>query len=170
MGCDIHMYVEYRREGGTTWFNGDLFYIGDPTDPNCEKERVALWVDRCYSLFAVLANVRNDGTRHAGFYKYISAPKGLPEDVTPYVKSEYEWWGIDAHHCSYLTARELVDFRAKHRPINSFGGDILEPLLDRLKRRADELDVIYDFQWDKPMDVRTYNKLQDIRIVFWFDN
>lgn len=45
----------------------------------------------------------------------------------------------------------------------------LIPLIDELKKRADELYVIYDFLWeDNPQ--KAYELSDDIRIVFWFDN
>lgn len=46
---------------------------------------------------------------------------------------------------------------------------VLLPLIDALKKRADELYVIYDFEWEKNPEV-AYKKSEDIRIVFWFDN
>lgn len=46
---------------------------------------------------------------------------------------------------------------------------VLVPLIEALKQRADELSVIYDFMWVcKPQEA--YEKSDNIRIVFWFDN
>lgn len=46
---------------------------------------------------------------------------------------------------------------------------VLEPLIEDLKRRANELGVIYDFMWDEDYEA-AYNRSELIRIVFWFDN
>ena len=47
--------------------------------------------------------------------------------------------------------------------------NILEPIIEKLKERADELNVIYDWTWDtNPRDA--YELSDKIRIVFWFDN
>ena len=46
---------------------------------------------------------------------------------------------------------------------------VLIPLIDAIKKRADELYVIYDWLWEcEPQEA--YKKSEDIRIVFWFDN
>lgn len=46
---------------------------------------------------------------------------------------------------------------------------VLLPLIEALKQRADELYVIYSFLWEgNPKEA--YEKSEDIRIVFWFDN
>lgn len=47
--------------------------------------------------------------------------------------------------------------------------NVLLPLISKLKERADELRLIYDFLWDGN-DYEAYNKSDRIRIVFWFDN
>lgn len=46
---------------------------------------------------------------------------------------------------------------------------VLIPLIEALKQRADELYCIYGWLWDeKPQEA--YEKSDNIRIVFWFDN
>ena len=49
---------------------------------------------------------------------------------------------------------------------------VLIPLIEDLKRRADQLHMIYDFMWDgRPESQQeAYKKSANIRIVFWFDN
>lgn len=164
MGCDIHVCVEYKRSSEGHWQSGDYFHMTNPLDPNEKPYRVDVYSDRCYSLFGVLADVRNRG------YKPIDTPRGLPDDVTDYVKSEYEWWGTDAHSASFFTLRELKEWDERHKPTDEFGGRVLEPLLDRLIRRADELGVVYDFEWKNTIKRHVYDDAERIRIVFWFDN
>lgn len=51
--------------------------------------------------------------------------------------------------------------------------DILVPLINELKKRCNDLYMIYDFAWDSSNEVMrnsAYRKAADIRIVFWFDN
>lgn len=164
MGCDIHMYVEYRRNGD--WKNGDYFMLDNPDAIKPKRKRMELYDARNYDLFAVLANVRNYDLR-----EYIDDPRGLPDDVTYYVEHEYEDWGWDAHSCSYFTLQELIDFDEEHEPRSILGRHILRPLIDRLKQRADELRLIYDFEWDREQSTQELrDKANNIRIVFWFDN
>lgn len=168
MGCDIHMYVEYkpRARRDSNWRNGDHFLLDEPLSARSEMSRIELYRERNYPLFAVLADVRN--------YDYLTCidyPRGLPDDATDYTRHEYFRWGTDAHSCSYFTLRELIEYRDEEHPRDPFGRDILEPLLEKLMRRADELDLIWDFEWHNP-DTRdaTLEKAENIRIVFWFDN
>lgn len=45
----------------------------------------------------------------------------------------------------------------------------LAALIDDIKKRADELNLIYDFSWDSSPN-HAYKEAKNIRIVFWFDN
>ena len=173
MGCDIHMYVERRRtrfDGSKTeWFSADLFSIKDPCDPKCEPIRVDLWDERNYDLFAVLANVRNRSGNYK--YPYIDEPRGIPDDATKYVRKEYDLWDIDAHSASYLTFREILEFYYEKTPKTEFGYDILNPLIERLKKRADEFNIIHSFDWNGGLSTKDlYDRADNIRIVFFFDN
>lgn len=168
MGCDIHMYVEYKisNRDDAVWRCGDYFKIDEPLSATPTMKHIELYGDRNYDLFAVLADVRN-----YDYVNYISEPKGLPSDATEYVKREYSGWGLDAHSCSYFTLRELIDYHNEHCPQDSFGYDILKPLINRLKQRADELDIIWDFEWKNSLiQGNAYKKSDNIRIIFWFDN
>lgn len=164
MGCDIHMFVEYRPKDA--WMNGDYFLPEDPSVADSPRKLIELYGDRDYPLFAVLANVRAYNLEEC-----IDYPRGLPDDVTKYVKDVYKIWELDAHSTSYFTLQELIDFDEEHEPRDYIGRHILRPLIDRLKQRADELNLIYDFQWSTKRDTQELrNKANNIRIVFWFDN
>lgn len=173
MGCDIHMYVERRhnRYGGgkTEWLCGDYFSIKNPLDPECRPVLQELWGDRWYELFAVLANVRNGHGEAA--QPYIDLPRGIPDDATEYVKDEYRLWDDDAHSSSYFTLKELIEFQLEHRPISHFGAhDILEPIIESLKKRAADFNIISEFEWNREWTDELRDKMDNIRIVFWFDN
>ena len=165
MGCDIHMYVEIKRNN--RWECGDLFSIVDPYNKNREGyHRVELYGDRDYRLFTALADVRSCDN-----IPCICPPKGLPDDATDLVKEDYADWGLDAHSASYLTLRELIDYKEKHDQTCMNFGSIVSCLIERLKRRADELSLIWDFEWDsRSYSYQAYDKANRIRIVFWFDN
>lgn len=168
MGCDVHMYVEYKRKANINheWRCGDYFRVDNPLTEKPAIKRVDLYGERDYSLFAVLADVRN-----SNLCEYISEPKGLPDDATDYVRREYAAWGNDAHSCSHFTLRELIEYHDEHKPKDALGYYVLKPLIERLKQRADELDVIWDFEWRNSLTSNAaHQRADNIRIVFWFDN
>lgn len=169
MGCDIHTHVEIRSDRWgrrqIDWRCGDYFSVIDPLDPDAKYVVQEVHGNRNYSLFAVLADVRNDGS-----LDYIDEPRGLPDDVTEFVKEDYDGWGWDAHSCSYFTLRELIEYHNEHAPKNMFGHYILLPLINDLKRRADEFNLIYEHWWDGDRYEDALLKAEDIRFVFWFDN
>lgn len=165
MGCDIHTHVEFRRDCRENWQCGDYFATINPLDPDAKYVIQELCGDRNYSLFAVLANVRNDGS-----HDYIDKPRGLPDDATEFVKQDYEDFGWDAHSCSYLTLRELIEYHDEHKPKDIFGHYILLPLINDLKRRADEFHFIYEFSWDGVRRDEALQQAENMRFIFWFDN
>lgn len=157
MGCDIHMHVEYKDDRRTNgvWVSGDYY-----TRNECGGfSLVEFCGDRNYHLFAILADVRNNGD-----YTYIDMPRGIPDDATETVRIYYAIWGMDAHSASYFTLKELIDFYKENKD------DQLEFLIRKLKERADELNVIWDFEWEHDGSGIGYEKSDNIRIVFWFDN
>lgn len=203
MGCDIHIYVERKIRG--KWCDCDYFVKNHSSIYSSEFIRIETLGDRNYALFATLANVRNYGGAD-----YICEPKGFPDDASEYVKSEYENWLGDAHSCSYLTLKELIDFQKEKHPLKRRGMispeaqkqldecgilpdtwcqgtnqpgyefreweedvDILAHIVNDLKKRADEFNMIYSFAWDSNNEmtrISAYKAADDIRIVFWFNN
>ena len=162
MGCDIHMHVEYRKHNNN-WECGDYFALQSGSTLESPKYRfVELYGNRSYVLFSILADVRNG----VGL-DYISLPKGLPKDVTDFVREAYEWWDMDAHSCSYLSLKEMIDFRETHAGEDYY---MLDVIIERLRQRADELNLIYDFEWSGRNHDKAYAQSSKIRIVFWFDN
>lgn len=164
MGCDIHMHVEYCYEGA--WKCGDYFgLLPESTLDNPKYSFISIYDYRNYDLFGVLAGVRSFAGNNQ-----IDTPRGLPNDVSDFVKGDYEYWGNDAHSCSYLTLRELIEFDMYDWDDSEEESHLLIPLIDRLKQRADELNLIWDFQWDGRSRGEAMKKAENIRIVFWFDN
>lgn len=89
MGCDIHLFVEKKTKDG--W--------------SCIYDEGKLYSNRSYSLFSILADVRNDGD-----FIPISEPKGIPDDASSSVKGYMEDWGCDIHSKSFLTVQELLEY------------------------------------------------------------
>lgn len=90
-------------------------YSGSVVEGDEEQRRaLAAWnkrfgLGRNYSLFAILADVRND----RGRFKSISKPRGIPSDVS----AETRWsivrnlgYEDDAHDHSWVTVAELISY------------------------------------------------------------
>ena len=126
MGCDIHFYVEHLVDG--KWVSADRWssneYAGDEGEPaQCVKYEDCLYKGRNYSLFAIFADVRN-GRGFAGCdtgngFVSIDDPRGLPKDVSPEVKADFDRWAGDGHSHSWFTVAELFAYDwtqvTKHR-------------------------------------------------------
>lgn len=117
MGCDIHMYVEYKRKNENVWKTGDYFVKGGVWAEDDGYARKELHGSRNYTLFTTLAGVRDYGEGNS----IVSEPRGLPVDVSDYVKQESDRWDGDGHTHSWLTLKELKDFQATGPKINYSG-------------------------------------------------
>jgi hypothetical protein len=104
MGCDIHFHVEKKTDQG--WVRAEPqvkneYY--DKWDDEPEFKREDFYDGRNYSLFAMLADVRN------GYgLEPITATRGIPKDVSDDVRQEHDDWGIDGHSHGWLSLRELL--------------------------------------------------------------
>ena len=81
MGCDIHVYLEYKNRDQSGW-NKDwntLAFDG-------------LFIQRDYTLFALMANVRNYDN-----ITPVSEQKGIPSDINWATKNRY-YLHIDSKH------------------------------------------------------------------------
>jgi hypothetical protein len=116
MGCDIHLAVErrvrYLSQPNDTWERAERVVPSRWSGEGMERED---WYDnRNYSLFAILAGVRNGsgfaGTDLGDPVVPISEPRGVPEDVSDEVRKEIEQWDIDGHSHSWFTIGELLAF------------------------------------------------------------
>lgn len=121
MGCDIHMYVEYKKDvpvknsdkREVKWISGDYFKpnpFQDIWDDESKMERMELYGDRNYGLFSTLAGVRD----YTGLINPVSEPKGMPDDCCAYIKQANEDWDSDGHTHSWLTLKELKDYQSKN--------------------------------------------------------
>lgn len=119
MGCDIHVYTEYKKnlpikdsqEIEDKWVSGDYFKLNpfkDIWDEEEELDKIHLYKGRNYGLFATLAGVRD----YTETITPVSEPKGMPEDCCDYVKRENKSWSGDGHTHSWLTLKEIRDYQS----------------------------------------------------------
>lgn len=195
MGCDIHMFVESKSKDGKYWFKAgkefkDSYF--DPKKPMSDYNEITTdepYQGRNYSLFALLADVRNDHDLTP-----LSEPKGLPKDVSEEIKEKAEEWGGDGHSHSYFTLQELLDidwdftvipqaglvdkknydlFKLTNRPYewcqgtNQTDYHKIKWNVSLREFMRDFIDVLYELRyWGKLKELEP----KDIRLVFWFDN
>lgn len=162
MGCDIHMFTEYKKtylpEEEQKWQNCDHFTVEDEDEPTHPDglELVDVYSGRNYNLFARLAGVR----KYNDNIPTLSEPRGLPDDVSPTTRKWNEYWGADGHSHSYATYKELEEYQYLH------AGDSLgfKEMMDAIKDRLKEIFWVHS---DEKIEDKYKN---NFRIVFWFDN
>lgn len=121
MGCDIHLFAETKKNG--RWESADAWEVDEDYDPPRSVVPYAkrFYDDRCYNLFAILADVRNGrgfaGCKTGEGFIPISKPKGLPDDVSENVKSEAQDWEGDGHSHSWHTLADIFSFDWTRRTI-----------------------------------------------------
>ena len=141
MGCDIHAHIEVKVEDKWRHFS----------TPS---------VERNYRLFALMAGVRNYDE-----IEPIAEPKGLPEDITYLTKIDYEGWKLDAHDESFLTVRELVELDRRWRYYrNELKNWKHIEIIFHTYIFGGSLTGWYQYPQDNTRNI------EDLRVVFWFDN
>lgn len=153
MGCDIHLFTEQKKKDGK-WKIAD-HYVRNENHPDANESldmkgwhRLDVASERNYTLFGILAGVRRP-------HPLEFVPKGFPEDASDEVKSEYEYWGVDAHSTSWLTVKEMEE---KCWEADSFQLSVL----------LDKLETHFKSRWQHIKYDDEYK--ENCRIVFWFDN
>lgn len=114
MGCDIHTTWEIRRNG--KWKNLDTWeaeeHDGEAVYWNQNGPEII--EGRNYSLFGMLANVRNGygfaGVDTGDSLVPIAMPKGSPSDAAPETARFMDSYESDGHSHSYLTLQELLAY------------------------------------------------------------
>ncbi|MGN6438508.1 MAG: hypothetical protein ACTHMM_18335 [Agriterribacter sp.] len=92
MGCDIHLFVEYKRPGSERWVNyGKEFRL-----------------DRIYGLFARLAGVRS----HKSITP-VAAGRGVPEDAAMETIEGYTYFISDEKGYGYITQEKADEWVSK---------------------------------------------------------
>lgn len=130
MGCDIHLFVEYRRRKERT-VTEDLGIKDKEGNPKTITYNLDSkwgtgytirngWSERVYGMFALLNNVRNYWEN-----KYKPLPdRGLPDDVSEdtlrhychkvvtdeeYEKNEERYWNSDYNYCCKSDASKWIE-------------------------------------------------------------
>lgn len=136
MGCDIHLNQEIKVRG--KW----LHY----SRPSVERD---------YTLFALMGNVRNHDNLPS-----LSNKRGVPPDATDMTKLDAEFWGVDGHSHSWLNREEILRLRRLYvRYALPEEGDSFF--------LSDIFGYLFGNDWDyNPPDMG----LEDVRWIFWFDN
>ena len=136
MGCDIHLFVEVRKDGkweaikdidkialwqaqenlkdfenldeGEVSGYTEMDFI-ERVEQESQPKYMFLYNGRNYNLFSMLADVRNGYISNGNTYVItpISEPRGVPSDVSDAYKEYVEEWGADGHSHSYFTLAEL---------------------------------------------------------------
>lgn len=140
MGCDIHLHSEIK-------INGKWHHYSHPR------------IDRNYTLFARMADVRNDGS-----IEPISKPRGIPENAT--FTTKYDYKHDSGHSASWLSWQEIVAlgewFEQKQRERMKPG--------DFYSFEHNEVGYLFGNSWSLEYKEELPKGLEDARFVFWFDN
>lgn len=122
MGCDIHIYCEAEEKVMDTiqWVNIDHYKKNKYFKINSYEEWniVPIFDNRDYSLFSILAGVRNYSNNEP-----IAEPRGIPKDCSLEIKEACSLWECDGHTHSHLTLRELITYQKMHKE-NQYSGFI----------------------------------------------
>lgn len=195
MGCDIHLFTERKRNinNEEKWVNVDNWKLNPYYDKNNEEEKeyelISAYRNRNYTLFSLLANVRNYDDN-----KIISEPKGFPTDASEIVKKQNEYWEGGGHSHSFFTMKELYDFYEENKTVR-FTGLVDQKGVQEIEngqmpswwcKASTQEDLVYkewefdnlilkDFieKLESHFKSEYYDKERDcekFRVVFWFDN
>ncbi len=140
MGCDIHAHFEVE-------LNGKWEHFSQPQ------------IKRNYRLFYLMAGVRPKSKNDYG--KPICDPKGLPDGLSTTTKFCADYQGIDGHTHSWFNAKEIKKIIALHKEITN---DKFIEYKEWGYLCGGGWGDFGEFREDYPREI------EDIRLVFWFDN
>lgn len=104
---------------------------------------------RCYTLFGILAGVRDK------MVDPIDYPRDIPDDTTDEIRDNYESWGFDAHSATYYYLYELLDSKYRKMSVEQLREEGIDPYFFKTML-DDALEIV-----ENP---------RDLRFIFWFDN
>jgi len=155
MGCDIHLYLEYRQKG-------EEWELHPKHTPDSSSEEAYLRAiaagGRWYGLFGILANVRSNGC--------IYPPRGLPHDISKRLKSHTDIY-LD-HTPHWLTIKEFKRCLDKANKQNK--QEIKDSLREDMQslKNGTMTQSQFDSMW-KNQSVETKPKSTDIFNIDWAD-
>lgn len=162
MGCDIHSYLEIRKDDHWRHATGDV--LSKPDQWSGPGEVFPL---RSYGLFGFLADVRNYS--HA---PVIAEPRGLPIGDADGLRAKYGD-GMDRHSASWLTVAELLayDYDQMFWDRRVTRGNNGPALAEEGEGRHLSLrDFLGEWYFRRLNEVAALGTPEDVRVVFWFDN
>ena len=132
MGCYIHAFVEVVADEDAKCF-------------------AYLNMEQNYSLFALMANVRNSFSEEC-IKISVFRPKGLPRNISHQVKEKYKEFGFkeDSFAHSWLTVEELKKVQKRYIVVES----------DEDRELAAIIAMMEKLQFEDHLKPR---------LVFWFD-
>jgi hypothetical protein len=194
MGCDIHMYIEYKCGNGLPWQADDHHF--PKWDSRCVDSKLdkAAWCQSCqqgsetrcdsgyidfkpvravcrdYRMFAQIASVRGQGPRQA---------LGLPDDVSEVISKASDVYGVDGHSHSFLPLDEykkVLFEELRYEPTNRSDAfyERSLPYKDQPPYYTTLVNYCEKLKDEKSLDKQilgkdTSSEVQ-VRLVFWFDN
>lgn len=199
MGTDISLYAEWRSQ--EHWqFIGTMvkneMYEYDPEYETAYRP-ASLYDIRNYSLFAILADIRNGFMEDK--YEYIAPLRGLPDNLSPELEAWSELRRVRDGDSGWLTLEELVAFdwygksrrkyaRVDERVAHLFHPECSFPFREwpkgiqcsysiALKEQANaSWTETYaeaagsDFMELLDEMAKKYGISHDVRFIFWFDH
>lgn len=159
MGCDIHTFVEVKKDGKWEFVKG-----------------VTPFDTRNYGIFGLLADVRNYSR-----VPVIAEARGLPGDLSPFMvkkTAEDSFYDDDGHSASWLLLSELLEFDYAQTFENRRTSGWLGPRTLSGSVTCDEgegeNETLRDFLgyafFADLTSLETLGEPDDVRVVFFFDN
>lgn len=145
MGCDVHGHFEVK--------------VGGKWEHYSETN-----ICRNYALFEKMAGVRGSVSNA------IVPPRGLPEDISIVTKLSANHMGVDGHTHSWLSNAEFKMMYKFHKSLYD-----LKNYDESVKWwEIDEKQYGYlfgnGFEGFEPGSKGYPKEIEDLRLVFWFDN
>ena len=106
---------------------------------------------RCYSLFGILAGVRDESNPMIGGLDY---PRGAPPDASPEIEELADDWDMDGHSWNYYTIGELLE----------------SPYAKMSSEELRDIGIDPFFFKNAIPDVLKLGDEDNMRLVFFFDN
>ncbi len=110
---------------------------------------------RCYGLFEKMAGVRGD------IKNAIVPPKGVPDNLSVITALDLEMWDCDAHTRSWLDCDEIAEVINFHKNLTN---DFFIELNEWGFLFRNSFGGLNKYRGDYPEEI------EDVRLVFWFDN
>ena len=149
MGCDITSFVEYRDRNTGDWTPIKMRVVRYDNDIDAGHDVYPVDI-RNYELFGILAGVR------VCCADPIVEPRGIPSDVSDYVRGKYEENEDVWHTPSWYSLYELkLAVKDKDRYDEEERG-LIQGVINAI-------EFMRDAAW-------VFNDDIDVRMVFWFDN